>query len=309
MHGEMSVSVEQRRDPELRELLENPEQVFDSDLERAERQHEEVMHQLIRIGEVSRERWRREGRVEFVTRAEVGGSRPTIEVFWAKGRWKKGMMLRLAPIQEGIGTEAGVLAYEGLYGMAEEKEGKPCFVDEEDPRKTVTLERLFAVPKKAKLLVKPTATLWGIGQDELVAIFGRDTYTLYIGLGFLFLGHQWMHVGMHEGGHISSKANSVFQDDENMAWTRANRVYARISKPIKDKIAAGKTSGLFDLARRPDYGDDLTIGKIVQYGLVSHARKGNASISKNWQNKSKRILVEFKNAIASAQDAYDHMLK
>lgn len=121
-----------------------------------------------------------------------------------------------------------------------------------------------------------------------------------------------MHIGDHEAGHLKEcKGGSIQLDtDENRAWTKSNRAYAKRHRPRKKQIVAGKTTGLFELLQKPTrYGDEVTIGKIVKWGLVSHSLVNNAHIPKSWESKKREIMREFRNIIASAHDAFEYMMR
>lgn len=286
---------------DVRELLRTPEQVFDSDLKKAREESRQVAERLKRMGER-----RREGRGVEINIAGRGLAK-TIQIAWAEWRDQKAMMLSLDPITEGMGVESGVFGYRGRYGIASRIEGEFKY-DGNDSLKVASLEDLFMVPRDISLIVMPTVERWAVGVDELSMAY-RNARTLYMGLGFLLSGreaHKWMLVGMHEAGHLPDEG------DENVAWTKANRNYARLTRGNKARIKAiveGKFHGRFGLLEKPGRRSrDITIGKIVQYGLVSHALAGNAWVSERWMDKSRRIMDEFSERIVEAREAFDGLV-
>lgn len=138
---------------------------------------------------------------------------------------------------------------------------------------------------------------------------GRKRQNPLYGPGFLLLGekgHKWMHIGMHEAGHLPN------ENDENKAWTTANSNYASLyhgNKEIINQIISGRSRGRFDLLEKPSYGNNLTIGRIIRYGLVSHALTGNAKIPEQWTKNSKRIMDEFRRKIVEAQQAFNSFFR
>jgi len=277
--------------PELRELMSSPEQAFDSDLKSANREFERLMERLQKTGKI----YKSGGRAIFKTTETAQGRPPAIQIAWSE-RNNIYTVLRLSPHVEGKGAEAGVFGYSGEYGVARQK-GKNWEYDLEP------LSELYGIPDDLNIIVKPTATRWAIGKDETAITFGDDTRTLYMGLGFLLLGQEWMHIGMHEAGHLPDT------HDENKAWRVANKYYADLHKLRKEDIVSGKSNSLFELLEKSQpYGNKLTIGQIVQYGLVSHASAGNAKIPKSWEQKSRSIMIDFTRVIERADQAYDHFI-
>ncbi|MEK7161945.1 MAG: hypothetical protein AAB729_04635 [Patescibacteria group bacterium] len=279
---------------ETRELLRTPEQVFDSDAEQAERQSREVLDRLMRKGEISRT----SGNAELET-IEIGrNSAPRIQIAWPSG--KNYFLLNLEPITEGKGAEKGVFGYTGSYGTAAKGRNGYKFSEK------VSLEELFAVPNDLTLIVHPTINRWAIeiGVDPATAAaFGKDVRNMYMGMGFLLLGQEWMHVGMHEAGHLPSNP------DENLAWKTANEKYAAIHKPIKQEIIAGKHTGRFGLLKKPEsryYGETPRLGDIAKYGLVSHARANNAKVPAQWNQE--QIMYDFQKIISAADEAYEYFI-
>lgn len=287
---------------EARELLEHPEQVFDSDKEMAQEEARELAKRLERIGETKREG---SNAIFETMETESPGGAPQIQIAWPAKKGVPSTMLRLIPHTEGQGPESGIFGYSGEYGITNEVSGKHEFDIE-----PMSLEELFGVPKDINLIIVPTATRWAIAKDQMAVAFGENTRTLYMGLGFLFRGPEFMQVGMHEAGHLAGGANGTHTHNENKAWTFANRRYAALHDGLKDQVIAGKNTGLFDLLKRPmPYGNSTTIGKIARYGLTSHAiAGGDAHISKQWRDQSERTMDEFKSLIELADQDYDYMV-
>ena len=288
---------------ETLEILRTPEQVFDSNIEKARKESERVAERLRQI----REEHKNSRGVEFDLESKIGrGMAKTIQITWADWRDQRGMMLSLDPITEGSGPESGVFGYKGRYGLA--KRVKNGFEYENGTSGVLTLERLFMVPEGISLIVRPTMVRWAIGADELSMPYGDKTKTLYMGLGFLLLGgkgHKWMHIGMHEAGHLPD------ENDENKAWTTANRNYASLTRGDKERIrqiVMGKGRGRFDLLEKPFYGSGPTIGKIAKYGLVSHALGGDAKVPDAWLKGAGRTMEEFGDKIIEAQQAFDSFI-
>lgn len=221
---------------------------------------------------------------------------PSIQIAWPITD-SSSYLLELDPIQIGRGIEArDVIAYKGAYGRAKKDRSEWKF------QKQTGLEELFGVPNGLEIYVKPTIDRWAVGKDELSLAFGENARTLYMGLGFLLLGHQWMHIGMHEAGHLPDGAN------ENEAWFRANKLYASRHKKDKKKIIEGKNTGQFELLQKPNNSSPNpkpTIGKIMQYGLVSHFI-GGTKIPEHW--KPREIMEEFQTVIKTAHQAYREVL-
>lgn len=276
---------------EIREILNHPEGVFDSSLREAERSSRQVMEDLKERGSVDSVGAEVECRIEKVGLSQL----PPIQIAWPITDTSS-YLLRLQPIQFGRGIEArDVIAYKGSYGTAK-KDGSEWKFESQ-----TSLEELFGVPDELEVYVKPSIDRWAVGKDELADIFGDNARTLYMGLGFLFLGHQWMHIGMHEAGHLPDKA------DENEAWFRGNKLYASRHKKDKDAIMQGKNTGQFELLEKPVSSSQRkpTIGKIMQYGLVSHFI-GGTKIPKHW--KAQEIMKEFQLVIQRAHKAYEKII-
>lgn len=293
---------------ETAELLKSPEQVFDSDLEQAKKEAQKVAERILRNKGSHRESRGVEVDIETESAESKKRSKRSIQITWAGMSDQRGIMLSLDPISEGKGIESGVLAYKGRYGVAKRNShGEFDLVN--DASKILSLEELFHVPSGMDLYVKPTVTRWAIGQDEVSLMRGENARTLYMGMGFLLLGekgHKWMHIGMHEAGHLPN------ENDENRAWTTANTNYAGLYHDQKEsiqRIKNGQDHGKFDLLEKPFYGTDLTIGKIMRYGLVSHALAGNARIPYQWAENAKRTMSEFGRKIVEAQEAFDSFFR
>lgn len=222
-------------------------------------------------------------------------SKKSIKIAWPRNS-QHATMLQLDPITERYGGEADVLAYTGRYGVAKKVKDEWEFADRDS---AMSLEEAFCVPDGKRLLVKPTVDRWTIGKDELSAAYGDDVYTLHMGLGFLLLGEPWMYIGMHEAGHMPNNP------DENLAWTTANTNFAQLARHEKDKIVAGETASRFEILRRPFWAKDMTIGKIMRYGLVSHSLAGNAKIPQPWQDSSRSIMESFRETITDAAEIFD----
>lgn len=279
---------------ETREQLKTPGQVFDSDKEQAERQSREVMDRLMRKGEIRRT----SSNAELET-IEIGrNSAPRIQIAWPAGR--SYFLLDLEPITEGKGAEKGVFGYTGSYGPATREKNRYKFSEK------VSLEELFAVPDDLTLIVHPTINRWAIetgANPATAAAFGKDARNMYMGMGFLLLGREWMHVGMHEAGHLPNNP------DENLAWKTANEKYAAIHKPIKQEIIAGKNTGRFGLLKNPEsryYGETPRLGDIAKYGLVSHARAHNTKVPAQWDQE--QITRDFQRIISAADEAYEDFI-
>lgn len=192
---------------ETSELLKTPEQVFDSDKEKADAQAAEVAKRIMEGRDI---RYERSGLSVLVEgkKVETGVvSKKSIKIAWPRNN-QHTTMLQLDPITEGYCAEADVLAYTGRYGVAKKVKEEWEFLDRDSAK---SLEEAFCVPDGKHLLVKPTIDRWAIGKDELSAAYSEDTYTLHMGLGFLLLGEPWMYIGMHEGGHMPDN------HDENLA--------------------------------------------------------------------------------------------
>ncbi len=277
--------------PELSELSRHPEQVFDSDLNSADREFNQLMQRLTRRGEI----YRSGERASFHALETTPGSLPAIQIAWPEPNGNC-MVLRLSPHVENKGPESVALAYSGEYGLGKRRGDKYEY-------KLIPLSELYGIPKDLNIVVKPTATRWAIGKDDMAVAYGENTRTLYMGLGFLLLGQEYMHIGMHESGHLPNNP------DENIAWEWANKYYASLNRPNRDKIVEGHSQGIFHLLKKVDpYGRVPTIGKIVQYGLVSHSLAKNADIPVQWQQKSEQIMREFDGVIDRADEAYEYFI-
>lgn len=280
---------------ETEELLNSPEKAFDSDIESAQKEARELAEQLQRIGKIERN----SDRASFEVREIIDGQASQIQIAWPAQKGSKATMLRLTPHTEGRGKEKGIFGYSGEYGVTEEKSGQLEFLGT-----PISLKELFGIPKDLEIVVVPTADRWAIEKNGLLSeIYGEKTCTLYMGLGFLFRGQEFMHIGMHEAGHLPDNP------DENKAWTFANQRYAKMHKPKKEEILSGRDAGLFGLLKRPErYGTSSTIGKIMSYGLISHSIDGKTRISAQWRKKKDEIMREFRDVIMAANDDYDYFI-
>lgn len=292
----MGGGLETKLSRELPKLREKLHEVFDGSLEKARAEAREVS----RILNIENRKTRHTKSVEFA----FGGSEKTIQITWAGPYEEEGMSLCLYPISEGVGPESGVFAYKGRYGLA--KRNKAGEFQLGDNLKT--LEDLYEASNEVEIFVIPTATRWAGGKEsDMVALFGENARVMYMGLGFLMLkgnGHNFMLVGGHEVEHINGIS------DENEAWHKAIEKYARLYKgkktAIKD-IVMGKNRGRFDLLKKPVDEEDLTIGEIISFGLVSHDQAGDAKAPKQWMKKSRKILDRFWRVVQDAQEKFDEM--
>lgn len=288
--------------PETEELLRSPEKAFDSDIESARKEAHKLSERLRSIGET-----RRGGeRATFETHEIDGSQTPQIQIAWPAQKGADATMLQLAPHVEGRGIERGVFGYSGEYGASKGEPGQLEFMG-----KPVSLKKLFGVPDNLEIIVVPTANRWAIEKDGLLSItYGENTCTLYMGIGFLFRGPEFMQVGMHEAGHLAGGVDLSQTDNENEAWTYANQRYAEIHKPKKEQVLTGQDTGLFRLLKKPEpYGITPTIGKLAQYGLTSHALAGGkARIPKQWEKKGEDTMREFRNVIEAANEDYEYFI-
>lgn len=287
---------------ETAELLRSPERAFDSDIESAQREAKELVERLKRIGETERGG----ERATFETHEIYGSQTPKIQIAWPAQKGADATMLQLTPHVEGRGAEKGVFGYSGEYGTVQGKSGQLEFAG-----KPTSLKELFGVPDKLEIIIVPTADRWAIEKNGLLSIaYGENTCTLYMGIGFLFRGPEFMQVGMHEAGHLAGGAGQSHTENENEAWTYANQRYAAMHKPKKERVLSGSDTGLFRLLKKPEpYGNNRTIGKIAQYGLVSHARaNGNAHIPRHWEKNGEDIMREFRNVIEAANEDYEYFI-
>ena len=279
---------------ETANILKHPEQAFDSPLAEAMNSAKEAMKHLQQQNKIDYKGRNLGVRIERDGQA----STPSIQIAWPITNTSS-HVLSLDPIQERRGPESRVfITYKGVYGIADRASRSQAW----KYRSKVSLEELFGVPEGLDIYVQPTIDRWAIERDPMTsALFGENARRLYMGLGFLFLGHQWMHVGMHEAGHLPDVS------DENQAWFKANKLYAARHRGIKKAVIAGKNSGQFELLQKPDkssWNPKPTIGKIVQYGLVSRFI-GGTRIPKHWQSQIPEIMEEFKQVIKKAHRAYE----
>ena len=287
---------------ETAELLRSPERVFDSDFESAQKEARELLERLERIGETDRNN----ERVRFKTQEFLNSQVPQIQVDWPVQKGAEATMLQLTPHVDGHGNEQGIFGYSGQYGTTKGESNLLEFAGE-----PISLKELFGVPDDLEIVVVPTADRWAIEKNGLLSlIYGENTCTLYMGIGFLFRGPEFMQIGMHEAGHLAGGEGQTHTSNENEAWTYANQRYARIHKPKKTQVLAGQDTGLFRLLKKPQpYSDTRTIGKIAQYGLVSHAMSGgNAHIPQQWERRRDNIMRELRNVIEMANEDYEYFI-
>lgn len=293
---------------EALELLKSPEQVFDSSKEVAEKEYQDLLERLNR-GEIRREGDHASFEVHEGDRHVPGD----IHVAWP-GHEGDFAILRLNPITEGKGFESGVFGYRGQYGIGKKDKNQYQFTG--TPR---SLEQLFDAPAGVQFIVKPTMDRFAVemGDKLTQAAHGENAVTLYMGMGFLLLGQEWMHVGMHEAGHLPRDKDGHFDwqgkpNSENTAWTIANQAYAQAHVSRKRKIIAGTTHGRFDLLKTPistPYGNTPSLGRIAQYGLTSHARTGGAQLPGQWSGRvAEDTMREFKGIIMAADEAYEYYI-
>ena len=303
------------RGPELRretvEIKRSPEQVFDSDRSKAERESNELQRMLSRVESLHKRNGGAELHIE-TSSIEKGPSThaKSIKIVWCGRYDDEGTMLQLDPITEGRGPEAGVFGYKGRFGKAIRKDDNFVLSPKSKP---VTLEQLFGCPEGTDLRVKPTVHRWAVGKDELSAMGGEDTYTLFMGLGFLLMDQKWMYIGFHEAGPLPH------QNDENSAWTTGKRNHAKIYKGNRDlqkAISSGKHTGLFGVLEKPFRSRDLTVGKIERYGITSHYLAGNSKLPESWKNEDyskgitvKEVMDDFDRRIEEAQFSFDEFFE
>ena len=173
--------------------------------------------------------------------------------------------------------------------------------------KTIGLEELFGIPTGKHLAIHPTKDAWGVDRANSSAIsMGEGNYSMYIGIGFLLLGPQYMLVGMHEGGHIQYPGAH-----EREAWRVGLTTYKRFLRKnaSKEEILHGESRGLFGLLNVP--GEETTtprIVDIVQFGLLSYHNVEGESIPSAWLepqrlqaslNKAEEVHLE---ALVAYQD-------
>lgn len=286
-----------RLSPETTDTPKDLHEVFDSDLERAQQEHRQTLERLRRLGEIERR-----GRYAEMSVEIEGGNIhfPSIQIAWPVNP-SSAYLLQLDPITTGKGMESGIIAYRGSYGTAS-RDQEAWELDTDD---MVSLESLFGVPPPLNLAIKPTITRWAVAADELAVVMGVNTRTLYVGLGLLLLGHQWLHIGSHEAGHLPNTTN------ENEAWFKANKLYARRHKPRKGSVISGEFRGLFDLLRKPSgwYSPQPTIGEIVKYGLTSHFLGGQVRIPDTWKRDGERTLRTFDQIREEAYEEFRHFTR
>lgn len=271
-------------------LRNNPEKVFDSELEQAQQEFERVIE---RSKELSGETIRVEGAEVSFLEVE-GASVPAISICWDEN----GTGILLIPQTEGRGFEAMVAGYTGYYGYANNENGH----NQIDIDTSVPLAKLYGVPESLNLMIKPTSLRWAVGVDELAIAYGENTRTMYMGLGFLFLGEEWMYIGNHEAGHLPDTT------DENEAWTKGNKynaAYYRSHPKLQEAVRKQEHYGLFGILEKPKwYTTKPTIGDIMRYGLTSHHTKGEARLIEAWMDRINETTEEFKRHIDNADYIY-----
>ncbi len=294
----------ERLPSEVIELQKNPEQVFDSSREAARREYQDFICR-IRDREIGREDFDRTTSLETYAEKGNSGGAPAIDIVWRKRR--TATMLRLHPIVEGHGPEKETFGFIGKYGAAQKTDrGGNEFVD-----KPESLESLYGAPSWCRFIVKPTVGRFAVGRSVLTEIHGQNACELYLGVGFLLLDQAWMHVGMHEAGHLPPTIKGT-SNDENTAWSLGNAVAAVKNRSHKDRLVTGKSSGLFGVYRDPKkerYADPVTVGKIVRYGLTSHALAGKAHIPSSWQRRANDTMRELNGEIERAYDKFEYFLR
>lgn len=293
------------RGPEIRsetlELIRNPEQVFDSSLEKARQEADKVERDLLRIENLHKASGGAEIHIETsVAETERAIQQSSIKIVWASPYEKSGTMLEFIPVSVGKGMEGGLLGYKGFYGYAQRKKDTFQF----ESNNIISLENLYKTPENTKLLVHPTVSRWAVGKDLITPEGMTD---LYIGLGMLLKAEEWMYIGFHEAGHLPS------EQDENQAWRKGKVNHASYYRGKKDaisSIAHGKSHGLFGVLKKPSpWVNALTVGRIERLGITSHATIGNAYLPDQWAQKSEESLDDLRRTILNAQFAYDNFFK
>jgi len=290
------------RSPEIRsetlELIRNPEQVFDSDLGKARREAERVEGDILRMEGLHKSSRGVEIHIETPTsKTETTTDYPPIRVVWANPNEESGTMLELVPIPAGTGGEGAILGYKGYYGNAKRTEKSFTFKNGQK----VGLEALFKAPPSTNFVVHPTVGRWAVGEDIFTPIGSTD---LYMGLGMLLIGEEWMYIGFHEAGHLPDRAG------ENKAWTRGkvnHASYYHGKRELTRQMSRGKSQGLFGVLKKPDRWENTnTVGKIERLGITSHAMGGNAKLPEQWAGMAEESLDDLRRVIINAQFAYDN---
>lgn len=279
-------SYDAMRAPKRLEGARSFAEMFDSRIGDAQRQHEAFMdrvHPMVR----------RLAEAELIVE-RVGSAKPSIKIAWPNSNGG-GTMLELIPIQEGRTPEHGVLGYTGIYGSA--VRSNDSWEMSRSPR---LIEDLFGAPKGVRFLVRPNVDRWAVAVEpdfRTEQIIGESGRLLYMGIGLLLLGEEWMHVGMHEAGHLPKTF------DEHDAWTKANRLYAKRHTGYKRAVIRGQSHGSFDLLKKPT-GDITkpTIGDIMRYGMT-HGWIGGERIPVSWQHRATQTERDFQEIRRRAHDA------
>lgn len=285
----------------------HPELVFDGE-EEAEIQHRRVAERLLK-GDIY---GKAEG-IEVLSIGEAeGGSPSLLQIVWpSEENDAEGYLLQLDPISFGRVPEGGTIAYKGHYGIAH-KEGNTWGF--KDAKEASSLEELLGAPEGVEFIIRPTVDEWAIGRGDIVSqSMGENVYSLYMGLGFLFLGEQWLSIGMHEASHLFPYPEGT--RDEQEAWQRAATIYANRHRRFKDKILSGEWHGLFNLLHKPkERTNKPSIGDIMRYGMTSHytadiiAGRNLTRIPTSWEQTLRKTKIEFGNIIEEARKLYEAMM-
>lgn len=294
-------SPEFRRRPErsreLERMIERPEQVFDSDLGLASQESKQVIQRLLSKAPFQYES--PECDVE-VTTAQLSDIKvPIIQFAWMNPNGTAAALL-LEPSKSSV--EPG-LVFEGRFGTASWKRQSWIL----DKSRDLELDTLYGIPERRHVTIAPTISRWAIEYDQ-PANSHTNERRMYMGIGFLLLGIQWMHIGMHEAGHLPDEPN------ENFAWRSGNTHFAQLHEG-QDYRGLRKhnrtTRGLFNLLLPPDrFVAQPTIGDIMRYGLTSHSEAGNpdASIPGQWNTKSNTSLRELRSTIERAHREFENLV-
>lgn len=280
-----------------RELARHPWEVVDSPLDAALKQHRLTAERI--AGNIGVERHLRNVDIA-IELGETRSTPPSFQIAWPIDS-QHAMLLDLAPMSEGRGPESGTFGYTGRYGLA--KPGKKAiwkFTSE-----AASLEQLYGVPSGLHLIVMPTVTRWAVAKEtEVTSLYGENARTLYMGIGLLLLGHQWMHIGFHEAGHLPDT------NDEIEAWQKGNSKYAIRHVPEKKYILSGKSKGLFDILDEPQWNPRKpTIGEIMKYGLAFPWSEHGPKIPDTWRRDAEKIQRKFTRVIEEAHEAFEQGLR
>jgi len=294
----------------LEQLRLHPEWIFDCPIEEAKKEAERVASDLSfkQWREHQLEDERKRAQVKIIRNFESGpekSGKQTIQIVWSRDDGKT-TMLNLTQLKEGRGGEGTILGHVGEHGEAiVNDKGKYVFAE----GKSTPLAKLFGIPEVFTVVVVPTEVKWAVerGNPLFTSMLGDNCVVIYIGLGTLLMGEEWMLAGFHEGGHLPQDGNlEKPSNDENAAWSVANRRYAQIHEGQKEGIVRGKIKGLFHLLHRPTDSSDITIGKLMQWGLTSHwSASQSANIPQHWKRKSNEIIDDLLSHMAKAHEAYE----